>query len=174
MSYHTLYINVNVLEEDPSQFLEHLKHCVDNNIDVIDELSNTEQYETWYSSCLHCLFYLVGDLQSVDANDFYGHRAAISEQMGMDILHYMDRAGVDYNVKNYYDMSVYQCILDFEKGNKCLSDRENNTNFINFLKVKCEERLGDEIFTDSHDAREYNRLLGIDSMDFLELTKHTC
>ena len=42
-------ITSTLLEKDPELYLEYLKLCIDNKIDIESEI-NSKVYETWYSN----------------------------------------------------------------------------------------------------------------------------
>lgn len=163
-------INSISLKNNPTQFLENLQYCVQNDLNVVWQLSNTLEHNTWYSSLLHCLFYLTGDLrENVDCN-FYGNKESIPEELAIDILYWMDQAGVDYNVQNYYGKTVYDYIIDEEQGKFSLGSRTNNKNFLRILKHKCEQYKHTPSMTLSYDDRQYHNQL----YDYIEHSQYTC
>ena len=116
----------DLLASDPQQYLNILFHCKNNQIDVSEQL-NSKEYETYYSNHLTCLSYLVGDLRNLDvsAYDFYGSQSCITNDLGIEIMHFLINLGVDVSDKNYYGQTVFDCI----KEEQSLTSRKNNDDF---------------------------------------------
>ena len=114
-----------LLANNPEHYLNILRHCKNNQIDVKKQI-NSQQYETWYSNHLFCLSYLVGDLVKDDFDsEFYGKQFSISNHLGIEILNNLISLGVDVHSKNYYDQTVFDCIME----KNVLTSRKNNEEF---------------------------------------------
>ena len=120
-------ITSTLLEKDPELYLEYLKLCIDNKIDIESEI-NSKVYETWYSNHLMCLGYLVGDLKDSEQSmnyTFYGSNSSISENLGIEILNALVKLGVDLYSKSYYDINIFQHLIT----DGMLTNRINNDRF---------------------------------------------
>ena len=122
-------LSKQLLEENPNEYYRQICELNQNKQDISHILNSTE-YNAWYGTDLHCLFYLVGDLQPKydrDGNEcviFYGYGHSISNELGIKILKELIIGGVDINMKDYYEETV----KDKLNGNG-LSTRINNINF---------------------------------------------
>ena len=122
-------ITPNLLQDNPQQYLGYLNYCINNKIDVKEQI-NKKLYHTWYSNHLLCLSYLVGELKdssisSSESNNYYGFNRFISENLGIDILTALVVLGVDINSKNYYGDDIFASI----SRENVLSERINNKRF---------------------------------------------
>ena len=122
-------LSKQLLEENPNEYYRQICELNQNNQNISQILNSTE-YNSWYGTDLHCLFYLVGDLEpkyDCDGNEcviFYGYGHRISNELGIKILKELIKGGIDINIKDYYEDTVQ------DKLNKNgLSTRINNTNF---------------------------------------------
>ena len=83
-------LKVGVLEEDPESYYELLLKAQEYEIDVKDILNDNTLYETWFSSHLLCLSYLVGEAKKDYSDDitFYGsgNKEGIPEELGIKIF----------------------------------------------------------------------------------------
>jgi len=122
-------LSKQLLEENPEDFYRQICESNQNNQDISHILNSTE-YNAWYGTYLHCLFYLVGDLKPKydrDGNEcvvFYGYGHSISNELGIKILKELIIGGVDINIKDYYEETVQDKLNSIG-----LSTRINNTNF---------------------------------------------
>tara|TARA_B100001093_G_C26756717_1_gene983795 strand:+ start:624 stop:1145 length:522 start_codon:yes stop_codon:yes gene_type:complete len=109
------------------------------NTDEIDkELNNTLCYDTWFSSHVQSLSYLVGDknmevmknlVDSSSDSKWYGKNTSIPDKEGCEILDLMMKNGAKIDVPNYYDETILQSI-----ASKRLTSRINNEMFVSKLK----------------------------------------
>ena len=126
----TLMLSKQLLEQNPEEFYRQICESNQNNQDISHILNSTE-YNAWYGTHLHCLFYLVGDLEpKYDEDDnectaFYGYGFSIDNELGIKILNELIIGGVDINITDYYNDTVKDKL-----NSKLLSTRINNTNFI--------------------------------------------
>ena len=130
-------LSPDFLEKNPKGFLENLKLCVKNKIDITEYTDNTTYESTWYSPLPMCLVYLVGDLENSfekQKYDFYGREVKINEELGIEIMKYLYLNGANLTIKDYYDEDIYDFIDKYESGKYILTRRINNKKFINFLK----------------------------------------
>jgi hypothetical protein len=123
-------LSKQLLEENPNEYYRQICELNQNNINISEILNSTE-YNSWFGTDLHCLFYLVGDLQpkyDKDGNEcvfFYGYGHSISNELGIKILKELITGGVDINIKDYYQETVQDKL-----NTPGLTTRINNTNFI--------------------------------------------
>jgi len=122
-------LSKQLLEENPNEYYRQICELNQNNQNISQILNSTE-YNSWYGTDLHCLFYLVGDLEpkyDKDGNEcviFYGYGHSISNELGIKILKELIIGGVDINIKDYYEETVQDKLNSIG-----LSTRINNTNF---------------------------------------------
>ena len=110
-------LKVGVLEEDPESYYELLLKAQEYEIDVKDILNDNTLYETWFSSHLLCLSYLVGEAKK-DYGDlsFYGssNKEGIPEELGNKIFYKMLELGADVNIRNYYGENILDSLSNFK------------------------------------------------------------
>ena len=110
-------LKVGVLEEDPESYYELLLKAQEYEIDVKDILNDNTLYETWFSSHLLCLSYLVGEAKK-DYGDlsFYGssNKEGIPEELGIKIFYKMLELGADVNIRNYYGENILDSLSNFK------------------------------------------------------------
>ena len=122
-------LSKQLLEENPNEYYRQICELNQNNQNISQILNSTE-YNSWFGTDLHCLFYLVGDLQpkyDKDGNEyvlFYGYGHSISNELGIKILKELIIGGVDINIKDYYQETVQDKLNTLG-----LTTRINNINF---------------------------------------------
>ena len=111
-------LKVGVLEEDPESYYELLLKAQEYEIDVKDILNDNTLYETWFSSHLLCLSYLVGKAKKDygDVLSFYGssNKEGIPEELGIKIFYKMLELGADVNIRNYYGENILDSLSNFK------------------------------------------------------------
>ena len=123
-------LSKQLLEQNPNEYYRQICELNQNNINISEILNSTE-YNSCYGTDLHCLFYLVGDLEpkyDCDGNEcviFYGYGHRINNELGIKILKELIIGGVDINIKDYYQETVQD-----KSNTPGLTTRINNTNFI--------------------------------------------
>lgn len=140
------YLTVHLLEENWKSYKSLLSIYTEyrkvNNIntEIIQEvLNNTSEYDSWYSTHVQSLSYLVGEQvegiiqekkDKPDEEIWYGMDTSIPDEEGCEILDLMIKNGAKIDIPNYYDETILQSIS--RKGR--LSERTNNEKFVSKLQ----------------------------------------
>lgn len=125
-----------LLKNNPKEFLENLKTCIEHKIDIKDYINDDGKYETWYSPLPICLYYLVGDLEEPyekNSYNFYGCKETIDQYLGIEIIKCLHQAGADYSIENYYEENLLDVIQREQNNNTTLTTRKNNKIFIKYI-----------------------------------------
>jgi len=129
-------LSPHFLENNPKGFLENLKLCVRNEIDIREYINDNTYYDTWYSPLPMCLAYMVGDLVDPAEKkdmDFYGRDMAINNDLGIKLMSYLYLADADLTIVDYYDDDIYDYMDTLGSDKYILTRRTNNKKFIDFL-----------------------------------------
>lgn len=125
----------SLLESNPEEYLRLLKLLGDNGVDLKNCLNNTDEYNTWYSSSLICLVYIVGKLKrSPESSQFYGSNTEVSNELGIKIFNAMIKYGADVNVKNYYGESFKYIVFNYNEILYASSQRKENEAFLSHVR----------------------------------------
>ena len=125
------------LEKNPMGFLENLKLCIEQRIDITEYINDASSYATWYSPLPMCLVYLVGDLVKAcdeDTSDFYGSDTIINEDVGIEIMKYLWLGGADFAIIDYYNTNISDYVARLGNNQFLLTRRTNNKKFLNFIR----------------------------------------
>jgi hypothetical protein len=115
----------------PGEFINTYK---DKDLKLI--LNSTHCYECHYSTLMHVLFTCTGTftkkaLEEDETTKLQWHYTfSIDEDIAKDIFDFMIKKGSNPYIKNYYSETV----IDLIYNDYFLSRRENNKNFINYVK----------------------------------------
>jgi len=126
-------ISSEILEKQPDTFLENIQKP-ENKGEVTKWLNDTSNYNTWYSSGLSTLLFVVGDIKGdlQFKKFFYGcDTTTIGEDMGIKIFDILIQSNPDLELKNYYGDTFKEKFLEIEQGK---GFRTNNTKFLNHIK----------------------------------------
>ena len=127
-------LTTGLLEEDAQAYLFLLATAVDNEVYIADVLNDTSATSTWFSSAPMCLAYIVGSVTDRAKSLRMGHDIPFygrglpegpSDEVGADILNLMLMAGADLSLKNYYDESIMDVLIQDDK----ITSREKNVAF---------------------------------------------
>ena len=124
-------ISSEILAKQPDTFLENIQKP-ENNEELNKWVNDTSNYNTWHSSGLTTLLYIVGESNSKLSKEYiYGGFSKITEDMGIEIFDILIQANPDLELKNYYGDTFKDKFLENEKGEGL---RKNNTKFLNHIK----------------------------------------
>ena len=79
------YLNHKTLEQQPNSFKFILEEICLRDMEVSDIINNTSVYETYYSTLMHCVIYLTGNLIR-QGSCFYGSDYSIPDNIGLEIM----------------------------------------------------------------------------------------
>ena len=123
LSVYTEYRNMNNITEEKIQ----------------RKLNDTSQHDSWYSTHIQSLSYLVGEqvewvsqkkIHEPSYHKWYGKNTSIPDQEACEIMDLMMQNGAKIDIPNYYDETILQSMS--RKGS--LSERSNNEKFHSKLK----------------------------------------
>jgi hypothetical protein len=127
--------NELLLQNDGKTYLKILEEAEVQDTKLQKDI-NTTEYNSWEGSHLHCLCYLVGELDKTYDEDtgeliteFYGALSKIDQTTGILILKKLCYHGIDIHIKNYYNETALECIKK-----DTLTNRTNNEKFIKELE----------------------------------------
>tara|TARA_B110000211_G_C14038559_1_gene535705 strand:- start:1027 stop:1461 length:435 start_codon:yes stop_codon:yes gene_type:complete len=132
----TAALSPDFLQNNPKGFLENLKLCIRNKIDIQHYINDNTNYDVWYSPLPMCLAYLVGDLDNPSEKtkyDFYGRNTNIGNDLGIELMTYLYLGGADLTIVDYYNDNIYDYVDTLESDKYVLTRRINNKKFIDFL-----------------------------------------
>lgn len=127
--------NKLLLKNNGKTYLAKLQEAREIGFKLTKEVNSTT-YNVWYGTHLHCLCYLVGDLEKTYDKDsgkliteFYGFGTKIDETTGILILENLYYHGIDININNYYGETALENIKS-----DTLTNRINNERFVKELE----------------------------------------
>ena len=125
--------NQLLLENGGKTYLKKIQELIESDYDLRNTVNSTD-YSGWFGTHLHCLCYLVGDLEKTYEDGklvtaFYGSGSKIDEETGILILKYLKLAGIDVNIEDYYERTALESVKE-----SCLTSRTGNEKFIEELE----------------------------------------
>ena len=127
--------------KSPEEVMELVNMGMPNNL--TKKLNSTSEYSGWFSSHLHCLSYITGDMSDFakfqknkrvtegSTATWYGYSTSIPEEEAIGIAKLMLSFGARTDIPNFYEETLLETVVQKDK----ITGRENNSNFIAYIRV---------------------------------------
>lgn len=125
------YMNHCTLEQNPESFKLILEEIYHRNLQVADIINKTDVYDIYFSTLIHCLVFLTGNLSGGNELkwSFYGDHYSIPDSLGVEILNLLVALGGNLNTQNYYFDTVFD-FRDYNNFGYTLMARKDNEQLI--------------------------------------------